>query len=232
MQVEKLSEDNCMLPLHVVFVCPVTVPVLIASLKVTATVVPMATPEAELAGVVLDIVGGVVSGAIVVKLRTTSLPRALSEKSWAVLLMHMLYCVLAANVPGLNRNVVFEADGVIEPVIGAAAQFVPDTKYKLVVVIDGTFIDSENCTLMSVFVAIPVALFAGVVAETVGAVESTGQLLAPHVPSTAVLRIKSLRLLLLSTPFGARDTVRFPEGAGPVVPPSPQLVAPVPLFPH
>ena len=61
MQVEKLSEDNCMLPLHVVFVCPVTVPVLIASLKVTATVVPMATPEAELAGVVLLIVGGVVS---------------------------------------------------------------------------------------------------------------------------------------------------------------------------
>lgn len=68
MQLLKLSGDTWILPVQApAEVCAVTVPVLIASLKVTATVVPVLTLVAPLAGVVLLIVGGVTSEAAVVK---------------------------------------------------------------------------------------------------------------------------------------------------------------------
>jgi hypothetical protein len=84
------------------------VPVLIASLKVTAMVEPTAIPVAEFAGVVLLIVGGVTSGVMVVKLRTASAAKLFSATSSTPVLTQILYCVPAVSVPDGNVNVVLE----------------------------------------------------------------------------------------------------------------------------
>ena len=62
MQLVKLSRETCTLPEHApADVCAVTVPVLMASLKVTAIVELVAMLVAPFVGVVLLTVGGVVS---------------------------------------------------------------------------------------------------------------------------------------------------------------------------
>lgn len=68
MQFAKLSNDTCTLPEHApALVWAVTVPVDMASLKVTATVLLVEIPVAAFAGVVEEMVGAVTSAAAVVK---------------------------------------------------------------------------------------------------------------------------------------------------------------------
>jgi hypothetical protein len=89
-----------------------------------------------------------------------------------------------------------------------AAQSVPCTKYRLAVVTDATYMDSENVTEIVDDSATPVALAAGVEDEIVGAATSLAQLFAPQVPLAAALKIKSLEVLLVSIPLGALERVR------------------------
>lgn len=105
-----------------------TVATSIASSKVTLTEGLNATPVAPLAGFALATVGGVMSGAAVVKVLTTSLARLINATSLTPVFIHKLYCVLALKVPEGKENTVLSVEGVIAPVIGVAAHDAPCTK--------------------------------------------------------------------------------------------------------
>lgn len=152
-----------------------------------------ATPVAPLAGDVEDTVGGVVSGAAAVVKRQLKLaPSALPESSSAAVVMVAVYCVLAASaVDGVKRAVV----PVTLTVPATAAPPLVLTSVKLEPVSVELVMVSENVADTELLVAIPVALFTGDTADTVGGVVSA---IAPVVKRQVKLDCKALPVTSLA----------------------------------